>query len=86
MLFSGLFQQGSRVVPVTHRGLLVEPEDLREMEWIRPVGQGLFELPVNAIADAFVDTLARGAAMPSGALIRFGSDEDAPRWVLSPLG
>ncbi|MFG2684130.1 hypothetical protein [Streptomyces sp. NPDC048392] len=41
---------------------------------------------VNALADAFVDTLARGAAMPSGALIRFGSDEDAPSWVLSPLG
>lgn len=41
---------------------------------------------VNALADAFVDTLARGAAMPSGALIRLGSDEDDSAWVLSPLG
>lgn len=41
---------------------------------------------VNALADAFVDTLARGAAMPSGALIRFDPDEDSSGWVLSSLG
>ncbi|MFD0164892.1 hypothetical protein ACFVJH_12120 [Streptomyces decoyicus] len=41
---------------------------------------------VNALADGFVDTLARGAAMPSGALIRLGSDEDDSAWVLSSLG
>ncbi|MFF1680773.1 hypothetical protein ACFVYG_32635 [Streptomyces sp. NPDC058256] len=41
---------------------------------------------INALADAFVDTLARGAAMPSGALIRLGSDDDDSGWVLSPLG
>lgn len=41
---------------------------------------------VNALADAFVDTLARGAAMPSGALIRLGSNEDDSGWVLSSLG
>ncbi len=41
---------------------------------------------VNALADAFVDTLARGAAMPSGALIRLDPDEDDPGWVLSALG
>jgi hypothetical protein len=40
---------------------------------------------VNALADAFVNTLARGAAMPSGALVRLGSD-DGPQWVLSSLG
>ncbi|MFI5740926.1 hypothetical protein ACIA9I_21460 [Streptomyces anulatus] len=36
---------------------------------------------VNAVVDGFVDTLARGAAMPSGALIRFGSSEDDAEWV-----
>ncbi|MBL1090480.1 MULTISPECIES: hypothetical protein [Streptomyces] len=41
---------------------------------------------VNVLADAFVDTLARGAAMPSGALIRLGSGEDDSGWVLSSLG
>ncbi|MEW2435993.1 hypothetical protein AB0952_17840 [Streptomyces caniferus] len=41
---------------------------------------------VNALADGFVDTLARGAAMPSGALILLGSDEDDSAWVLSSLG
>ncbi|MGW7757096.1 hypothetical protein ACWGK6_37210 [Streptomyces violaceusniger] len=49
-------------------------------------GQGARREQVNALADAFVDTLARGAAMPSGALIRFGSDEDASERVLSSLG
>ncbi|MFD0441400.1 hypothetical protein ACFQ10_00055 [Streptomyces indonesiensis] len=49
-------------------------------------GQGAGREQVNALADAFVDTLARGAAMPSGALIRFGSGEDDSGWVLSSLG
>ncbi|MFJ3891077.1 hypothetical protein [Streptomyces rubrogriseus] len=49
-------------------------------------GQGAGREQVDALVDAFVDTLARGAGMPSGALIRFGSDEDAPSWVMSPLG
>ncbi|WP_420167203.1 hypothetical protein [Streptomyces violaceoruber] len=40
---------------------------------------------VNALVNGFADTLARGAAMPSGALIRFDCDEDEG-WVLSPLG
>lgn len=41
---------------------------------------------VNALADAFVDTLARGSVMPSGALIRLGSDGDDSGWVLSSRG
>ncbi|MGC3001326.1 hypothetical protein ACPF8X_23890 [Streptomyces sp. G35A] len=48
--------------------------------------QGAGREQVNGLADAFVDTLARGAAMPSGALIRFGSEEDDSGWVLSSLG
>ncbi|MEW2350864.1 hypothetical protein AB0904_24730 [Streptomyces sp. NPDC006684] len=48
MLFSVLFQQGSCGVRVAHRCLLVETEHLGEMEWIGPVGQDLFELPVDA--------------------------------------
>ncbi|WP_440581258.1 hypothetical protein [Streptomyces sp. PT19] len=48
--------------------------------------QGAGREQVDALVDAFVDTLARGAAMPSGALIRFGSGEDGSEWVLSPLG
>jgi hypothetical protein len=48
VLFSGLFQQGSCGVRVAHRGLLIEPEDLCEMQWVGPVGQGLVELPVDA--------------------------------------
>ncbi|WP_159043918.1 hypothetical protein [Streptomyces sp. NRRL S-1521] len=49
-------------------------------------GQGAGRERVDALADSFVDTLARGAAMPSGALIRFGSDEDDSGWALSSLG
>lgn len=49
-------------------------------------GQGAGRERVDALADSFVDTLARGAAVPSGALIRFGSEEDDSGWVLSPLG
>lgn len=45
----------------------------------RREGGGLEQ--VNAVADGFVDTLARGAAIPSGALIRFGSSEDDAGWV-----
>lgn len=48
VLFSGLIQQNSCGFRVAHRGLLAEPEDLGEMQWIRPVDQGLFEMPVNA--------------------------------------
>ncbi|MEU7733199.1 hypothetical protein AB0B51_08695 [Streptomyces griseus] len=39
----------------------------------------------NTLVDGFVGMLARGAIMPSGALIRFDSGEDDARWVLSPL-
>lgn len=35
-------------VRVAHRGLLIESEHLGEVERIGPVGQGLFELPVDA--------------------------------------
>ncbi|KNE81423.1 hypothetical protein ADZ36_16790 [Streptomyces fradiae] len=48
--------------------------------------QGAGREQVDGLADAFVDTLARGAAMPSGALIRFDPDEDDSGWVLSSLG
>lgn len=55
---------------------------------VRDDGRGDGREQVNALADAFVDTLARGAAMPSGALIRIGTDEDedGSGWVLSSLG
>ncbi|MCL7382518.1 hypothetical protein [Streptomyces sp. 35G-GA-8] len=59
---------------------------------VRDDDQGAGREQVNALADAFVDTLARGAAMPSGALIRLGTDEDedgdgdGSGWVLSSLG
>jgi hypothetical protein len=38
--------------------------------------QGAGREQITTLVDAFVDTLARGAAMPSGALIRLGTDED----------
>ena len=44
----GLSQQRPCGVRVAHRGLLVESEYLGEIERIGPVGQGLFELPVDA--------------------------------------
>ncbi|MET7686335.1 hypothetical protein, partial [Streptomyces sp. NPDC005423] len=53
---------------------------------VRDDDQGGGREQVEALVDAFVDMLARGAAMPSGALIRFGSDEDDSGWVLSSLG
>lgn len=44
----------------------------------------------TALADDFVNTLARGAALPTGALIRISpdgeGDDDAAEWVLTPLG
>lgn len=43
-----LFKKGACGLRVAHRGLLVEPEHLGEVERIGPVGQGLFEFPVDA--------------------------------------
>ncbi|MYR75215.1 MULTISPECIES: hypothetical protein [unclassified Streptomyces] len=71
--------------------ILLKVTGHREVLWIdsgvRVDGEGEGREQVNALADAFVDTLARGAAMPSGALVRLGGPPDGPaQWVLSPLG
>jgi len=41
----------------------------------------------TALADDFVNTIARGAALPAGALIRLSSDgEGDTKWELTSLG
>ncbi|MBT2406916.1 MULTISPECIES: hypothetical protein [unclassified Streptomyces] len=44
----------------------------------------------TALADDFVNTIARGAALPTGALIRLASDDEvddgSAKWELTTLG
>ncbi|MET8538646.1 hypothetical protein ABZV67_45080 [Streptomyces sp. NPDC005065] len=42
----------------------------------------------TALADDFVNTIAQGAALPTGALIRLASDSDdgGTKWELAALG
>ncbi|MFF5826064.1 hypothetical protein ACFY8Q_31720 [[Kitasatospora] papulosa] len=63
--------------------ILLKVTGHRDVLWIdsgvRVDGEGEGREQVNALADAFVDTLARGAAMPSGALVRLGGPPDGRR-------
>ncbi|MET7298861.1 hypothetical protein [Embleya sp. NPDC005575] len=91
LLFSGLLQQGSCGVRVTHRYFLIKPEDFGEVERVRALDHSLFELPVDAEslqsrglpAHGGADPVVAGTVGPGGGLVV--DQQMAVRRVRPPL-